>query len=167
MRVADLKGLPVIDPRVARQAGVLKSLLIDPANGKLAVMEVAHGDGALREKIPVRNLRSISPHVIMVTDLEQVEFSPQPEDDGLLVDTETLFKIDVYTEDGRKLGRICDAELDPDSLAITSYKLKLGLSTKKLDPDDVVSCSREMMIVRERLPVKKGAPLLQFRRKAA
>jgi hypothetical protein len=56
------------------------------------------------------------------------------------------------TDGGDRVGRIADAELDDQSLAVTSYLLKgaTGIWRRRgrIRPDEVLTFSTELLIVR-------------------
>jgi sporulation protein YlmC with PRC-barrel domain len=68
----------------------------------------------------------------------------------------SLVGLEVLTEGGDRVGRIVDAELDDHTLAVTSYLLKDASGAwrrrGRIHPDEVISCSAELMLVRSALP---------------
>ena len=60
----------------------------------------------------------------------------------------------MLTEGGDRVGQIGDAELDDQTLAVRSYLLRhasgLWLRRGRVHPDEVVNCSAELMLIRER-----------------
>ena len=62
--------------------------------------------------------------------------------------------MNVLTEGGDQVGQISDAELDDQTLAVKAYLLKHATGAwrrhGRIHPDEVVNCSAELMLVRER-----------------
>jgi sporulation protein YlmC with PRC-barrel domain len=74
------------------------------------------------------------------------------------LDYTSLVGLEVFDERGNHLGHLSDANIDPDSLAVTAYALLdtgwrqwLGLHSE-IGPKDVTSWSRELMLIKPRSP---------------
>jgi sporulation protein YlmC with PRC-barrel domain len=155
MRLTKITGLPVVDTHVARQAGVVSDVLLDPQAGRLAVLNVQHADGWLVQRIPAEYVFRIGPHTVLVADSVAVDLGPPLADQGWLP-LSNLVGLEVITEGGDRVGKIVDADLDDQTLAVTAYLLKgasgIWRRRGRIHPDEVVTCSTEMMIVRTPQP---------------
>jgi sporulation protein YlmC with PRC-barrel domain len=62
--------------------------------------------------------------------------------------------LEVLTEGGDRVGKIMDADLDDHTLAVKAYLLRNANGAwgrhGRVHPDEVVTCSTELMLVRER-----------------
>jgi len=156
--LSKVTGLPVVDTHVARQAGVVSDVLLDLQTGRVAVLNVQHADGWLVQRIPAEYVYRLGPHTVLVSDTVAVDLGP-PQPDQRWFPLQSLLGLEVLTEGGERVGHIADAELDAQTLIVTAYLLKeaKGVWRKRgrVHPDEVVTYSPELMIVRER---KAAAP---------
>ena|SRR5947207_1103509 len=145
--------MPVVDTHVARQAGIVSDVLLDMQSGRVAVLNVKHADGWLVQRIPSEYIYRIGPHTVLVADTVAVDLGP-PEVDQRWLPIESLVGLKVMTDGGDPVGQISDADLDDHTLAVRAYLLskangvwrRLG----RVHPDEVLACSPEMMLVKER-----------------
>lgn len=153
MRITKVTGLPVVDTHVARQAGVVADVLLDMQAGRVAVLNVNHGDGWLVQRIPAEYVYRLGPHTVMVSDTVAVDLGP-PSVEQRWFPIQSLIGLEVLTDGGDKVGQIVDAELDDQTLAVTAYVLRNARGAWRRDgrihPDEVVACSPELMLIRER-----------------
>jgi sporulation protein YlmC with PRC-barrel domain len=155
VRLSKITGLPVVDTHVARQAGVVSDVLLDLQTGRVAVLNVQHADGWLVQRIPAEYVYRIGPHTVLVSDTVAIDLGP-PQADQRFFPLKALVGLEVVTEGGERIGHIADADLDAQTLAVTSYLLKetrgVWRRRGRVLPDDVVTASAEMMIVRTPTP---------------
>ena len=89
------------------------------------------------------------------SDSVAVDLGP-PHADQRFFPLNSLVGLQVLTEGGEQVGHIADAELDAQTLEVTSYLLKetrgVWRRRGRVHPDDVVTFSPELMIVRNRQP---------------
>jgi sporulation protein YlmC with PRC-barrel domain len=153
VRITKVTGLPVVDTHVARQAGVVADVLLDMQAGRVAVLNVNHGDGWLVQRIPAEYVYRLGPHTVMVSDTVAVDLGP-PSVEQRWFPIQSLIGLEVLTDGGDKVGQIVDAELDDQTLAVTAYVLRNARGAWRRDgrihPDEVVACSPELMLIRER-----------------
>jgi sporulation protein YlmC with PRC-barrel domain len=153
VRVTRVPGLPVVDTHVARQAGVVSDVLLDLHSGRVAVLNVKHADGWIVQRIPVEYIYRITPHTVLVADTVAVDLGPAQADRRWFA-IEALVGLEVLTEGGDRVGQICDAELDEQTLAVKAYLLRnaSGLWRRhgRVHPDEVVTFSPELMLVRSK-----------------
>ena len=163
-------GLPVVDTRIARQAGIVGDIVIEPSTGRVAAIDLKHGDGWLGDRVPVDFIVRLGPGTVLVTNSRELEFAPPDELDEQRVRARRLIGGQVLTESGERVGKISDILLDPDTMVVTSYELS-GSPLRRLfgddgiKPEEVVSCSNELMIVRDR--PEKGAAVTELAETAA
>ncbi|MBV8713567.1 MAG: PRC-barrel domain-containing protein [Chloroflexi bacterium] len=153
MRLTRVTGLPVVDTHVARQAGIVSDVLLDMQAGRVAVLNVKHADGWLVQRIPAEYIYRLGPHTVLVADTIAVDLGP-PLTDQRWFPIESLLGLQVMTEGGDAVGQIFDAELDDHTLDVRAYLLRKASGAWKragrVHPDEVVVCSPELMLVRER-----------------
>ncbi|HEY0581334.1 MAG TPA: hypothetical protein VGE94_04070 [Chloroflexota bacterium] len=155
MRLSKVTGMPVVDTHVARQAGIVSDVLLDVHAARVAVLNVKHADGWLVQRIPAEYVYRLGPHTVLVADTVAVDLGP-PAIDQRWFPIESIVGLEVLTEGGDRVGQITDADLDDKTLAVKSYVLRnaAGAWRRKgrVHPDEVVNCSPELMLVRERGP---------------
>ncbi|GAC1315749.1 MAG: hypothetical protein NVSMB2_07860 [Chloroflexota bacterium] len=148
--------MPVVDTHVARQAGVVSDVLLDLHAGRVAVLNVQHADGWLVQRIPAEYVYRLGPHTVLVADTVSVDLGP-PALDQRWYPIQSVVGLEVMTECGDRVGHIADAELDDQTLAVKSYLLRdaagVWRRAGRVHPDEVVNCSPELMLVRERRSV--------------
>ena len=153
MRITRVTGLPVVDTHVARQAGVVSDVLLDMQNGRVAVLNVNHADGWLVQRIPAEYVYRLGPHTVMVSETVAVDLGP-PAAEQSWFPIQSVLGLEVLTDGGDRVGLIADAEVDDTTLVVTAYLLRNAQGAwrrhRRIHPDEVVSCSPELMLVRER-----------------
>ena len=145
--------MPVVDTHVARQAGIVSDVLLDMQGGRVAVLNVKHADGWLVQRIPAEYIYRLGPHTVLVADTVAVDLGP-PQADQRWFPIESVVGLKVMTEGGEPVGQIADAEVDDQTLAVRAYLLRKATGVwrrlGRIHPDEVVACSPEMMLVRDR-----------------
>jgi len=153
VRLTKVTGLPVVDTHVARQAGIVSDVLLDMQGGRIAVLNVKHADGWLVQRIPAEYVYRLGPHTVLVADTVAVDLGPPPADQRWFP-IESVLGLKVMTEGGEPVGQISDADLDDQTLAVRAYLLRKATGAWKrlgrVHPDEVVVCSPELMLVRDR-----------------
>lgn len=153
VRLTQVTGLPVVDTHVARQAGIVSDVLLDVQASRVAVLNVKHADGRLVQRIPAEYIYRIGPHTVLVADTIAVDVGP-PSADQRWLPIESVLALQVMTEGGDRVGQIFDAELDDHTLDVRAYLLRKARGAWKraarVHPDEVVVCSSELMLIRER-----------------
>jgi len=145
--------MPVVDTHVARQAGVVSDVLLDLHAGRVAVLNVKHADGWIVQRIPAEYIYRLGPHTVLVADTVAVDLGPAITDQRWYP-IESVVGLNVLTEGGDQVGQISDAELDDQTLVVRAYLLKHAAGPwrrhARIHPDEVVNCSAELMLIRER-----------------
>jgi sporulation protein YlmC with PRC-barrel domain len=143
----------VVDTHVARQAGIVSDVLLDMQAGRVAVLNVTHADGWLVQRIPAEYVYRLGPHTVLVADTVAIDLGPPPTDQRWFP-IESVVGLQVLSEGGEAVGQIQDAELDDHTLDVRAYLLRKASGAWKrgsrIHPDEVVVCSMELMLVRER-----------------
>ncbi len=160
MRLQQLRGLPVVDPVTARKVGVVTDYRLDAVAGRLAAIEAGdQGNGSPGTLIPASSIRRVGRHAVMLTG----DAVPDLQDDDAWLTSRTLVGLAVLSTDGTALGRLADAELDADSLAVGQFLLQAPMTERLLGHHtrpmglEVTSCSRELLVV-----VPQPAPAPDF-----
>jgi uncharacterized protein YrrD len=157
MRLKDIRGLPVVDPTAARKIGTIADYLVDPSGGRLAALEVAPKEGGeANERVPAHRVRRIGQHAVVLTGRPATNRSSTLDSavSERWLDSASLTNLEVLGDDGNRVGYVTDATLDQDTLDIQAYLLRgslwerfFGRRRGRIQPPQVASCSRELMIV--------------------
>jgi uncharacterized protein YrrD len=146
-------GLPVLDADVARMAGVVADVLVDPLAGRLVAIDVQHGDGFLKHRAPAESLVRIDHSRVVVAGSSDLEFAPPQAWNPEIVPFRKLVGLHVLTEHGERVGRLRDAHLNVHTLSVevfllTSLPLVSWLRRARVYRDDILSFGPEAMVLR-------------------
>jgi sporulation protein YlmC with PRC-barrel domain len=151
VRLTRVPGLPVVDTRVARQAGVVSDVLLDLHAGRVAVLNVKHGGGYALQRIPSKYVYRLGPRTVLVAETVAVDLGP-PTADQPWFPIESFVGLNVLTDAGERIGQLVDADLDDSSLAVKAYLMRhvsgAWRRRRRIHPDEVVMCSPELMLIR-------------------
>jgi len=153
MRLKELRGLPVVDPTVARKIGTVLDYQVDPASGRLAAVDITSNASADGERIVATRIRRVGRSAVILSGRAGPPASTRPEADDRWLDDSTLNGLEVMADDGSRIGRLMDATFDQDSLEIGVYLLRVNPwqrltgSRGRIQPSAVHACSRELMLV--------------------
>ena len=155
MRLKEIRGLPVVDPTAARKIGTVSDYLVDPATGRLAALETQDREGNTDERIAAHRIRRIGQHAVVLTGrATSGSIGGDTGQSERWLDSASLANLEVLGDDGNRIGRLTDASFDQDTLAIEAYLLHASLWERffgrhrgRIQPNQVSSCSRELMIV--------------------
>ena len=104
------------------------------------------------QRIPAEYVYRLGPQTVLVADTVAVDVGP-PTADQRWFPMESLLGLDVLTIGGDRVGRIFDADVDDQSLAVRSYLLRKASGPwrrrGRILPDEVVSSSPELMLIKE------------------
>jgi sporulation protein YlmC with PRC-barrel domain len=132
---------------------VVSDLLLDVQAGRVAVLNVQHADGWLVQRIPAEYVYRLGPHAVLVADTVAVDLGPAATDKRWFP-IDAVVGLDVLTEGGDRVGQITDADLDDQTLVVKAYLLRNASGAwrrrGRIYPDEVLACSPELMIVRQR-----------------
>jgi sporulation protein YlmC with PRC-barrel domain len=153
MRLSKVTGMPVVDTHVARQAGIVSDVLLDLRAGRVAVLNVKHADGWIVQRIPAEYIYRLGPHTVLVADTVAIDMGPAAADQRWYP-IQAVVGLQVLTEGGDRVGQITDADVDDQTLAVKAYLLRNASGAwrrhGRVHPDEVVNCSPELMLVKER-----------------
>jgi sporulation protein YlmC with PRC-barrel domain len=157
MRLKDLRGLPVIDPTAARKIGTVSDYQVDPGAGRVAALDVTPADSGPGERILAERIRRVGKSAVILTIQGGSMPSSPTELNERWLDTSTMVGLEVMGDDGTRIGHLVDAMFDQDNLTIDAYLLGGGSlldsfsgRRNRIEPDNVHSCSRELMMVTSR-----------------
>src|SRR6266536_2692661 len=100
MRITELTGRRVIDPKRARMRGTIAEILIDPSTARLAAVDVAPPAGEGTELIPAEAIARIGHDAVMLTQSVSPELAEKDPRRERFLDTSRLIGLEVLGEDG-------------------------------------------------------------------
>ncbi len=164
MRITQLRGLRVISLSEALKMGSVEDILLDPTCRWVAALRVHGGGPGGKDHLIMRQaIKRVGQHaVILGAPMGTTEETNEPTLDRL-IDLKTFIGLEVVTDEGVLLGRIHDAEIDPQTLNIIEYDLvrnfwdsylQTGLS---VSAQDTLSGSKDVLIVPQSALQKRSA----------
>jgi len=170
MRITQLRGLRVISLSEALKMGKVEEVLLDPTGRWVAALRVRGGGPTVGgEHLVLREaVKRVGQHaVILGAPVSMGDASKTPNLDRL-VDLKTFIGLEVVTDEGMLLGRIHDAEIDPQTLTVIEYELTRNFwdsylqTGLRVSAQDTLSGSKDVLIVpqsalRKRGPIDEGA----------
>jgi len=153
MRLKELRGLPVIDPTAARRIGTVVDYQVDPTSCRLASLDISGVGERDGERISAQRIRRVGSSAVILTARGGSLPGGPAELNERWLDTSTLIGLEVMGDDGNRIGHLVDAVFDQDSLEVETYLLRASFFERlfgrrgRIQPDNVHSCSRELMMV--------------------
>ena len=156
MHVTELRGLRVISLSETLKMGKVEDALLDPTARFVAALRVRSGGAPGSEHIVLREaVKRVGQHAVVLGAPIGMGRQRQPDLDRL-IDLQTFLGMEVVTDEGTRLGRIHDAQIDPQTLNITDYELSRHfwdgyLQTRmRVSAQDTFSGSKDVLIVPHR-----------------
>ncbi|HLW01546.1 MAG TPA: hypothetical protein VKT82_23015 [Ktedonobacterales bacterium] len=153
MHVTELRGLRVISLSETLKMGKVEDALLDPTAHFVAALRVRSGGSPGGEHIILREaVKRVGQHAVVLGAPIGMGLQRQPDLDRL-IDLQTFLEMEVVTEEGTRLGRIHDAEIDTQTLNITDYEMTRHfwdayLQTRvRVSARDTFSGSKDVLIV--------------------
>jgi uncharacterized protein YrrD len=167
IRIAQLRGLRVISLSEVLKMGKVEDVLIDPTAHFVAALRVRGGGSAASEHLVLREaVKRVGQHaVVLGAPLSVGNSGKQPEFDRM-IDIKTFIGLEVVTDEGVLLGRIRDAEIDPQTLNILEYELTRNFwdaylqTGMRVSARHTLSGSKDMLIVPQEA-LRKGISLAE------
>lgn len=153
MRLTQVRGLPVVDPRSAKKVGTISGVYVDAQSARIAAFDVKAAGTNESLQISADCVRRVGVHAVMLAGSMDLFTLPDMEDEGL-IDSQTLIGLEVMGETGNRLGTLCDALFNQDTLQVDQFEMAVPSverwfgSGGRISPDAVIACSPELMVVR-------------------
>lgn len=153
MRLKELRGLPVIDPTAARKIGTVSDYQVDPVGGRLAALDITPVDGTQGQRVLAQRIRRVGSSAVILTARGGTMPNEATDVHDHWLDTSTTVGLEVMGDDGTRIGHLVDGTFNQDTLEVEAYVLRTSFWEQFLDrrgriqPEQVHSCSRELMIV--------------------
>jgi uncharacterized protein YrrD len=161
-RLTQLRGLRVISLSEALKMGKVDDALLDPTARWVAALRVRSGGSASNEHIVLREaVKRVGQHAVILGSPVSMGEDRPPELDRL-IDLKTFIGLEVVTDEGMLLGRIHDAEIDPQTLNILDYELHRNFwdhylqTGLRISAQHTLSGSKDVLIVPQAALRKPG-----------
>jgi len=158
-RLNQLRGMPVVDISSAHRIGNVLNVHLDPNAGSIESIDVGRSGEAAEHRLKVVDIRRIGKDAVVMLPVAADSHHRQDALDGF-IDTATIMGLEVIDEEGDRLGFISDILINADTLEVHTYELttpyleRLFRGPRRVPPDRVLMCSRDVMIIRSaRQPV--------------
>jgi uncharacterized protein YrrD len=153
MHITELRGLRIISLSETLKMGKVEDVLLDPTAHFVAALRVRSGGAPGSEHIvPREAVKRVGQQAVVLGMPTGMGIQKQPDLDRL-IDLQTFLEMDVVSEEGTRLGRIHDAEIDPQTLNITNYEMTRRfwdayLNTRvRVSARETLSGSKDVLIV--------------------
>lgn len=153
MHITEFRGLRVISLSETLKMGKVEDALLDPTARFVAALRVRSGGASGSEHVvPREAVKRVGQHAVVLGAPIGMGIQRQPDLDRL-IDLQTFLGMEVVTDEGTRLGRVHDAEIDPQTLNITDYELSRHfwdsyLQTRMRVPaQEIFSSSKDVLIV--------------------
>jgi len=156
-RLGQLRGMPVVDISSAHRIGNVLNVHLDPNTGSVESIDVGRSGEAAERRVKVVDIRRIGKDAVVMLPAATNGHHRQEALDGF-IDTATITGLEVLDEEGDRVGFISDILLNADSLEVHAYELttpfmeRLFRGPRRIAPDRVLMCSRDVMLIRSARP---------------
>jgi sporulation protein YlmC with PRC-barrel domain len=160
MRIDRLRNLVIIDPDTACRLGTVTDYWVDAAAGRVAALAIRPIDVDLPQRVSTSRVACVGHDAVMLRTFDGAKapcVAPAPE---RWLDRHHLRGLTVYTDTGRKLGRVDGAVVNATTLDVETYVLGIPLwrrwlpGLRQIAAERVAWCGREVLVVRTDEPVK-------------
>jgi sporulation protein YlmC with PRC-barrel domain len=157
MYVTDLRGLRIFSLMSALRMGVVADALLDPSCRHVEALVIReYGPGA-RRLVPRRLVRHVGRNAVILAGTDEAHESTEIENADRLINLAAFVGLEVVTDYGNLVGRIHNALIDPDTLAIDEYEVEgrgferlLGhRGMRRVVAGETLSASKDVLIVPE------------------
>lgn len=166
MYVTDLRGLRIISLASALKMGQVEDALLDPTCRYVAALRVHAYNTHPRQLVPRQLVRRVGRHAVILSGSDDLPEEASVDNADRLVNLRTLLGLEVVTDQGDLVGRLRNAIIDPDTLAIETYEIArsplgrlLGSAgAHRVSAAETVSGSKDVLIIPQASMLPEGTP---------
>jgi uncharacterized protein YrrD len=156
MRIADLRGTPVVSVASGTKLGAVHDFLLDDTYLQIAALAIGGGGlfGGHKQAVAYSSIHGIGPDAVMVNGLDAVQDRGNGSPLGKAHPFDEI-RQQVMSESGVNLGRVVETDFEPQTGAMTSLSFSAldgagpeGADVCDVDRADIVSMTEKMVIVR-------------------
>jgi sporulation protein YlmC with PRC-barrel domain len=157
MYVTELRGLRIFSLMSALRMGVVADALIDPSCRHVAALVVREYGPGKRRLVPRALVRHVGRNAVILAGTDETHEPTEIENADRLINLASFVGLEVVTDYGNLVGRIHNATIDPETLAMEEYEVEgRGLERlmghrgmRRVNAADSLSASKDVLIVPE------------------
>jgi sporulation protein YlmC with PRC-barrel domain len=166
MYVTDLRGLRIFSLMSALRMGAVSDALLDPSCRHVAALVVRRNTPGTRHLVPRELVRHVGRNAVMLAGTDEARDALDVENADRLIDLGTFLGLEVVTDYGNLVGRVRNAILDPETLAVSEYEVEgrgferlLGRhGARRIAVSDALCASKDILIVPESVLAEAPQP---------
>ena len=154
VRYEFVKGLPVITMAEGKQVGKIDDLVIDPERKAVSWLRLHSGGmlGGERLWVSTEAVHGVGADAVTINaEADARAPADAPEALALVKAKRGIIGSKVMTENGERVGEVCDYEFDPDTFALTSLSVPPGMNVVgeilMIPGDKVLTIGKDMIVV--------------------
>ena len=154
VRYEFVKGLPVITMAEGKQVGKVDDLVIDPERKAVSWLRLHSGGmlGGERLWVSTEAVHGVGADAVTINaEADARAPADAPEALALVKAKRGIIGSKVMTENGERVGEVCDYEFDPDTFALTSLSVPPGMNVVgeilMIPGDKVLTIGKDMIVV--------------------
>lgn len=159
MHVTDLRGLRIFSLMSALKMGTVEDVLFDPGCRYVAALSVREYGPGQRRLVSRESVKRVGRNAVILAGSDEMPEEMDMGDVDRLIGLHTLLGLEVVTDRGNLVGRIRDAVMDADTLAIETFEVARSPLERlihrelpqRLDAHEVLSASKDVMIIPEQV----------------
>lgn len=149
-----VKGLPVITMAEGKQIGKIDDLIVDPERKAVSWLRLHSGGmlGGERLWVSTEAVHGVGEDAVTINaEADARAPADAPEALALVQAKRGIIGSKVMTENGERVGEVCDYEFDPDTFALTSLSVPPGMNVVgeilMIPGDKVLTIGKDMIVV--------------------
>ena len=149
-----MKGLPVITMAEGKQIGKIDDLVIDPERKAVSWLRLHSGGmlGGERLWVSTEAVHGVGADAVTINaEADARAPADAPEALALVKAKRGIIGSKVLTENGERVGEVCDYEFDPDTFALTCLSVPPGMNVVgeilMIPGDKVLTIGKDMIVV--------------------
>ena len=149
-----VKGLPVITMAEGKKIGKIDDLIVDPERKAVSWLRLHSGGmlGGERLWVSTEAVHGVGADAVTINaEADARAPADAPEALALVKAKRGIIGSKVMTENGERVGEVCDYEFDPDTFALTSLSIPPGMGlagdTLMIAGDKVLTIGKDMIVV--------------------
>lgn len=155
MYVTDLRHLRIISLVSALRMGLVEDVLLDPGCGYVAALRVRPVRGSKQRLVLRQAVRRIGRHAVILNGDEELPDESALDNADRMIALDTLIGLEVVSDEGNLLGRVRNAVIDQETLAIEAFdvaRAPLGVLSRlggmlRIEAREMLSGSKDVIIV--------------------
>jgi sporulation protein YlmC with PRC-barrel domain len=154
VRYEFVKGLPVITMAEGKQVGKVDDLVIDPERKAVSWLRLHSGGmlGGERLWVSTEAVHGVGADAVTINaEADARAPADAPEALALVKAKRGIIGSKVMTENGERVGEVCDYEFDPDTFALTSLSVPPGMNVVgeilTIAGDKVLTIGEDVIVV--------------------